>query len=75
VNKILSRNLDVNTEQCVKNVGGNRYDLVLVAVTRAREISRQHKLSENPKQINAPITALLEIQEGKIGKEYLKKVK
>ena len=74
MNKIISRNLDIDTEKCVKNIGGNKYDLVLIAAARSREISRQHKMSESPKHLNAPITALLEIQEGKIGREYLKKV-
>ena len=74
MNKKLSRNLDVDTEKCVQNVGGNRYNLVLIAAARSREITRKHILAENPKQLNAPISALLEIQEGKIGKEYLRKV-
>ena len=56
-------------------VGGNRFDLVLVAATRARELARQHRHAENRTQLNAPVTALLEIQEGKIGREYLKKIR
>jgi DNA-directed RNA polymerase subunit K/omega len=74
MNKVLSRSSDVDTEKCVKNVGGNRFDLVLIAAARSREISRRHRLSESPVHVNAPITALLEVQEGEIGREYLKKV-
>ena len=51
----------------------NRYDLVLIASARARELKRGHA----PKVLcnNAPaVTALREIEEGLIGREYLKKV-
>jgi DNA-directed RNA polymerase omega subunit len=72
--KKLSRSPDVDIDQCVKNVGDNRFDLVLIAAARSKEIARRHKLSEDTTHINAPINALLEIQEGKIGREYLKKI-
>jgi DNA-directed RNA polymerase omega subunit len=71
----LSRGPMIDTEHCVRNVAGNRFDLVLIAAARARELSRQHKASESPVQMNAPVSALLEIQEGKIGREYLKRVR
>jgi DNA-directed RNA polymerase subunit K/omega len=64
--KKLSRGPSINTEKCIENVGGNRFNLVLIAAARARELARQ--------DLNSPVTALLEIQEGRIGKEYLKKV-
>jgi DNA-directed RNA polymerase omega subunit len=69
-----SRGPGIDTEKCVEQVGGSRFDLVLIATVRARELSRRHKASELTTQVNAPVSALLEIQEGKIGKEYLKKV-
>jgi DNA-directed RNA polymerase subunit K/omega len=47
----------------------------LIAAARARELARQHRHAENKGQLNAPVTALLEIQEGKIGIEYLKRVR
>ena len=53
---------------------GNRYDLVLIASIRARELRRGYKplITTN----NTPIvTALNEIEQGKIGIDYLKKVK
>jgi DNA-directed RNA polymerase subunit K/omega len=46
-----------------------------MAAIRAREISRRHKHDEKTTQVNAPVTALLEIQEGKIGMEYIRKVR
>lgn len=69
-----SRGPGVDTEKCVAQVGGSRFDLVLIATVRARELSRRHKAAGHATQINAPVSALLDIQEGKIGKEYLKKV-
>jgi DNA-directed RNA polymerase subunit K/omega len=70
----LSRGTEINTEDCVTNVGGNRFDLVLIAAARSREIARKHRHDENPAQCNACVSAILEIQDKKIGREYLKKV-
>ncbi len=72
--KIASRGTDIDTDQCVENIG-NRFDLVLVASIRSRELARQHKNSGRSDQINAPVTALLEIQSGKVGVDYKKRVK
>jgi DNA-directed RNA polymerase omega subunit len=72
--KTLSRGTSIDTEKCIENVGGNRFDLVIAAAARSREISRRHRLAEHTTQINAPVAALLDIQEGRVGKEYLKKV-
>jgi DNA-directed RNA polymerase omega subunit len=73
--RVLSRGTEINIENCVKNVGDNRFDLVLIASARSREISRQHKMSEDRTHIYPAVSALLDIQEGRIGTEYLKKVK
>ena len=70
----LSRGPQIDTEKCAENAGGNRFDLVLVASARAREISRKHKHDELTTQVNSPVSALLDIQEGRVGKEYLRKV-
>jgi DNA-directed RNA polymerase omega subunit len=69
-----SRGTQLNNDICVENVG-NRFDLVIVAAIRAKELARQHRHAEQTTQMNAPVTALLEIQEGKIGAEYLKRVR
>jgi DNA-directed RNA polymerase omega subunit len=53
---------------------GNRYDLVLIASARVRELQEGHK----PKlaTTNARfVTALREVEEGLVGREYLKKVR
>ena len=64
---------NIDTDKCVAAVG-NRFDLVLIAAVRVRELRRGHA-----KQVNgtnsATITALQEIEAGKIGREYLKKVR
>jgi DNA-directed RNA polymerase omega subunit len=49
---------------------GNRYDLVLVAAQRVRELRRGHA----PKIVSKygpMVTAILEIEEGVVGNEYL----
>ena len=72
--KTLSRGTEIDTNLCVDNIG-NRYDLVIIASARARELARRHRVNERSDQLNAPVTVLLEIQNGEIGPEYLKKVR
>ena len=69
-----SRGPQVDTEKCVVQAGGNRFDLVLIATVRARELSRRHKAAGLTTQVNSPVSALLDIQEGKIGRDYLRRV-
>jgi DNA-directed RNA polymerase subunit omega len=72
MNSITRHNVD--TDQCVKNVG-SRFDLVLVAAVRVRELKRGHKPLLNNKTTNGyTITALSEIEAGLVGREYLKKI-
>ena len=70
----LSRGPEIDTDLCVSNIG-NRYNLVLVAAQRAKEIKRQHKESMKREHVHSNLTALLEIQAGKVGPEYLKRIK
>ena len=74
----LSRGPGIDTEKCVENVGMSRFDLVLIASERAREIKRQHR--DNPYaafgQVHTIVTALEEIQAGTVDPiTYLKKVR
>jgi DNA-directed RNA polymerase omega subunit len=69
-----SRGTEIDMEQCVANVGGNRFNLVLIATARAREISRNNRHSERKEHLHTPVTALLEVQAGKLGIEGLRKV-
>lgn len=71
---IPSRTLEVDMERCVENAG-SRYDMVLMAAARTREISRHHKESEKTAHAFPIVTALLELQDGEYGREYLRKVK
>ena len=55
---------------------GNRYDLVLIASARVRELRRGHRSRLPGVSINGPVvTALREIEEGLVGREYLKRVR
>jgi DNA-directed RNA polymerase subunit omega len=60
-------------QQCADNIG-NRFDLVLVAARRAREIQRGHQTKLTTKSKNV-VAALEEIQAGLVGREYLYKLK
>lgn len=53
---------------------GNNYDMVLIAAARARELKRgdDSKIFSKNKPI---VTAIREIEEGLIGKEYLRKLR
>ena len=73
--KTLSRGPNIDTEKCVESVGGNRFDLVLIAAERAREIKRQNQESDKREHVYSIISALTDVQDGSVGKEYLKKIK
>jgi DNA-directed RNA polymerase omega subunit len=72
--KTFSRCSEVDTDKCVELAGG-RYNLVLMASVRTREIASRNRSSMLHEHLHPNVTALLEIQEGKIGQEYLKKVR
>lgn len=70
--KIDSRTLQLDTEKCVRQVGNYRYDLILIASERLRELKRQNKHST---RYYTSVDALLDIQEGLVDPvEYLAKV-
>ena len=63
----------ISSEKAAQAIG-NRYDLVLIAAARIRELNKGHQ----PKlvtQNKAGITALREIEEGLVGREYLKRIR
>jgi DNA-directed RNA polymerase subunit K/omega len=62
-NLVNSRTPELNIEKCVAQAGGNRYDMVLMAAARAREIAKA--TARNPEYVNASVSSLLELQEGK----------
>jgi len=77
-NKTYSKDLDI--QKCAANVGGSRFELVLIAATRAREIANTRNIANrnNPQlKFDTKITtaALKEVEQAMIGREYLGKVR
>lgn len=63
----------LDNDKCVEQIG-NRFDLILVASARARELRRgHHKMVSTTNSV--PVTALREIEEGHIGRDYLKRIR
>ena len=63
----------ISSEKAAQAVG-NRYDLILVASKRVRELKAGHRPKIATKH-GALLTALTEIEEGLVGREYLKRIK
>lgn len=61
----------ITAESAVEKIG-NRFDLVLVASRRVRELRNGYQPHVRSKN-SAPVTALKEIEEGHVGKDYLLK--
>jgi DNA-directed RNA polymerase subunit omega len=62
------------TSQAAVEMVGNRFDLILISSLRARELRAGYP-SKLDKTHGPIITALNEIEQGLIGRDYLKKVK
>lgn len=73
--KSASRGPEIDTHTCVDAVGGSKYDLVLIAAARARELAAAHRASYESTSLHAPVSALLDIQAGAVGREYRLKVR
>lgn len=61
------------TSEKASQMIGNKFEMILIASVRAKELKR----GDAPKVVSTGYTtstALLEIEEGKIGREYLKKI-
>lgn len=59
----------ISSEKAVEMIG-NRYDLVLIASARARELAQGHRPKVQT-EFRSALTALTEIEEGKVGRDYL----
>ena len=70
-----SRGSQVDMEKVIRESGHGRFDMVLQATQRAREIKQQNKHSTREEHLHGPVTALLEIQSGKIDQDYALKIK
>ena len=70
-----SRGPDIDTDKCVKLTNQNRFQLVLIAAMRSRELKLE-AVKNNDYTFLPIVSALLEIQEGKINaNEYLNKLR
>ncbi len=61
------------TSQAAAEAIGNRYNLVLVAARRVRELRRGDAVKIEENRHGAVVTTLLEIEQGKVGLDYLLK--
>lgn len=62
----------ITSEEASRAVG-SKYDLILIASRRVRELRHGHApVIENPHS-SAIITALREVEQGKVGRDYLLK--
>ena len=72
----LSRGTGIDMDKCVEMAGGNRFDLVLIASAKSREIRRQNIGSNKREHVHSIVSALEEIQAGTVNsKVYLAKVR
>lgn len=70
--RIESRSSQIDTERCVAHAGG-RYDLVIAAAQRLREMKRR---ARETNQFVTPIDVLMEVQSAQLNMtDYLAKVK
>jgi hypothetical protein len=72
-----------NIDNCDAAFDGNRFNLILAASVRGHEIAKSRVIASRnagsttaqPKYANLPVVqALLDVEAGKYGKEYLDKV-
>ena len=61
------------TSQAAAEAIGNRYDLVLIAARRVRELRRGDAVKIEENRHGTMVTTLLEIEQGKVGMKYLLK--
>jgi len=63
------------TSQLAAEAVGNRFDLVLIASQRVRELKRGAMPKVTRNKNGAAVTALREIEQGFIGRDYLKRIR
>jgi DNA-directed RNA polymerase subunit K/omega len=73
--KKLSRGPELDMDLCTENAGGNRFNLVIMAAARARDLSRYNKIRGNKEHSQSTVSALLEFQNGELDIDYLKRIK
>ena len=73
MNPSLSRTLEVDIEKCVELIG-DRNLMVVIATARARELQQSARHRGDQVYRSATVDALLDIQNGVIGIDYLNKM-
>jgi DNA-directed RNA polymerase subunit K/omega len=73
--KTASRVGQLDNDKIVEMSGGNRFNLVIMAAARSREIRRQNKDSQKFEHLHSNVSALLDFQSGECGADYIKKIK
>ncbi len=63
----------ISSEKAAQVIG-SRFDLILIASVRVRELTKGHKPKLKTNNQHG-VTALMEIEQGLIGRDYLKRVK
>lgn len=61
--------LEVTTEECTKKIP-NKYEMIIIAANRARELERGSNPLV-PSDNKACVTAMKEVAEGLVGRDYL----
>lgn len=68
-----TRSSDVDVEKCVRKGNGNKFDLIIAAAQRLRELKSRAREQNG---VATAVDPLLEVQSGNLNiKEYLLKVK
>ena len=60
-----SRGPELDLDKAIELAGGNRFDMIIQASARARQIRRQNQSSDRFEHTHPIMTTLLEFQEGK----------
>ena len=63
--------MDGRTSQKAVEKIGSRYDLVLIAAMRAREIEKERAKDPTKKPNGICVSALQDIEQGLVGRDYL----
>ena len=68
-----TRNMNGLTSQRAAEAIGSRYDMVLIACARARELKKNYT-ARIISTDGSMVTALMEIEQGEVGADYFQKV-
>jgi len=68
-----ARNMNGLTSQRAAEAIGSRYDMVLIACARARELKKNYT-ARIISTDGSMVTALMEIEQGEVGADYFQKV-